>query len=116
MNAPFIRFRLFATTLAMLCALALAGYAVQRPEVRYPPTDNGVDTLAARADAQKQTAGQFDVFHQFRFDDRLAASGISFVHRIVDDAGLNYKAVHYDHGNGLAVADVDGDGLTTSTS
>ena len=55
---------------------------------------------------------QFDVFHEFRFDDRLAASGISFVHRIVDDAGLNYKAVHYDHGNGLAVADIDGDGLT----
>ena len=97
----------------MLIALALAANAFQRPpEVRYPPTDAGVDTLAARADAQKQTAGQFDVFHQFRFDDRLAASGISFVHRIVDDAGLTYKAVHYDHGNGLAVADIDGDGLT----
>ena len=92
---------------------ALAANAFQRPpEVRYPPTDAGVDTLAARADAQEQTAGQFDVFHQFRFDDRLAASGISFVHRIVDDAGLTYKAVHYDHGNGLAVADIDGDGLS----
>ena len=34
------------------------------------------------------------------------------MHRIVDDAGLTYKAVHYDHGNGLAVADIDGDGLT----
>src|SRR2546430_11285609 len=32
-------------------------------------------------------------------------------HRIVDDAGLYYKAVHYDHGNGVAIADVDGDGL-----
>ena len=97
----------------MLFTLAIAGHAFQKPaEVRYPPTDAGVDTLAARADAQKQTANQFEVFHQFRFDDRLAASGISFVHRIVDDAGLNYKAVHYDHGNGLAVADVDGDGLT----
>jgi enediyne biosynthesis protein E4 len=52
------------------------------------------------------------VFHDFRFEDRLAASEISFVHRAVDDAGLYYKAVHYDHGNGLAVADVDGDGLT----
>jgi hypothetical protein len=29
----------------------------------------------------------------------------------VDDAGKTYKAAHYDHGNGLAVADVDGDGL-----
>lgn len=97
----------------MLFGLSLVGHALQGPvEVRYPPTDAGVDTLAARAAAQKQTAGQFDVFHEFRFDDRLAASGISFVHRIVDDAGLTYKAVHYDHGNGLAVAHVDGDGLT----
>ena len=28
----------------------------------------------------------------------------------MDDAGKIYKAVHYDHGNGIAVADVDGDG------
>jgi hypothetical protein len=95
-----------------MMALTLGANAFQRPaEVRYPPTDAGVDTLAARADAQKQAAGEFDVFHQFRFDDRLAASGISFVHRSVDDAGVHYKAVHYDHGNGLAVADIDGDGL-----
>ena len=39
-------------------------------------------------------------------------SGITFRHRIVDDAGKTYKAVHYDHGNGLAIADVDGDGLS----
>ena len=113
MSRSVVRLRNLAATLAMLIALGLAANAVQRPpEVRYPPTDAGVDTLAARAEAQKQTAGQFDVFHQFRFDDRLAASGISFVHRIVDDAGLTYKAVHYDHGNGLAVADIDGDGLS----
>lgn len=99
--------------IAMLIAAAAGAAAFQKPtEVRYPASDVGLDTLAARADAQKQTAGQFDVFHDFRFEDRLAASGITFVHRIVDDAGLNYKAVHYDHGNGLAVADVDGDALT----
>ena len=33
------------------------------------------------------------------------------MHRIVEDAGKHYKAVHYDHGTGVAVADVDGDGL-----
>ena len=38
-------------------------------------------------------------------------SGITFVHRIVDDAALYHKPVHYDHGTGIAVADVDGDGL-----
>src|SRR5206468_3102672 len=36
--------------------------------------------------------------------------GITFTHRIVDDAGRTYKAAHYDHGNGIAMADVDGDG------
>ena len=29
----------------------------------------------------------------------------------MDDAGKTYKPIHYDHGNGIAVADVDGDGL-----
>jgi hypothetical protein len=50
------------------------------------------------------------VEHDFRFTDELAASGIRFVHRVVDEAGRNYKGVHYDHGNGIAIADVDGDG------
>jgi len=99
--------------LSLIALAALAAGALQRPpEVRYPLKDEGVETLNVRASAQKQTSGQFEVFHDFRFEDRLAASGISFVHRAVDDAGLYYKAVHYDHGNGLAVADVDGDGLT----
>lgn len=48
--------------------------------------------------------------HDFGFEDARWASGIGFRHRMVDDAGKHYKAVHYDHGNGLAVADVDGDG------
>jgi enediyne biosynthesis protein E4 len=111
MSKAFTLFRLLAITVAMLVVLALAGFAFQRPEVRTPAIDVGVDTLAARADAQKQTVSQFTVFHQFRFEDRLAASGITFLHRIVDDAGINYKAVHYDHGNGMTVADTDGDGL-----
>jgi enediyne biosynthesis protein E4 len=51
-------------------------------------------------------------FHDFQFTDRVKESGITFRHRIVDDAGKTYKAAHYDHGNGLAMADVDGDGLS----
>ena len=58
--------------------------------------------------AEKDTLG---VFHDFRFSDRVEASGIGFVHRIVDDSGKYWKPVHYDHGNGIAAADVDGDGL-----
>ena len=60
---------------------------------------------------QLAAAAQRDVFHDFAFQDRLPESGISFQHRVVEDAGRVYKAVHYDHGNGVAVADVDGDGL-----
>ena len=51
------------------------------------------------------------VGHDFRFTDRRQASGISFVNRVVDDAGKNYQLVHYDHGSGVCAADVDGDGL-----
>ena len=60
---------------------------------------------------QLHAAAQLDVFHDFSFVDRLPESGIRFEHRIVEDAGKVYKAVHYDHGNGVAVADVDADGL-----
>jgi hypothetical protein len=49
-------------------------------------------------------------FHDFQFTDRRRESGITFRNQIVDDAGKTYKAAHYDHGNGVAVADVDGDG------
>jgi hypothetical protein len=49
-------------------------------------------------------------FHDFQFVDAWTNSGIRFQHRVVDDAGKYYKPVHYDHGGGMAVADVDGDG------
>ena len=80
-------------------------------DVRTPDPDVGVAALDARRDAQIAAAAQFGVFHDFRFADRLTDSGITFVHHIVEDAGVHYKAVHYDHGTGIAVADVDGDGL-----
>ena len=54
----------------------------------------------------RATPGLFD---DFRFEDRRDASGITFVNHIVDDAGKTYKLVHYDHGNGICAADVDGD-------
>jgi cytochrome oxidase Cu insertion factor (SCO1/SenC/PrrC family) len=70
----------------------------------------GDDWLRARQREQAEDAKQWKAFHEFRFTDRRYASGISFRNRVVDDAGRLYKAAHYDHGNGLAVADVDGDG------
>ncbi|HWW84966.1 MAG TPA: CRTAC1 family protein [Vicinamibacterales bacterium] len=80
-------------------------------QVRTPNPDVGVDTLAQRKQAQLAAVADFKVFYQFTFVDKLKDSGITFVHHIVEDAGKHYKAVHYDHGNGIAVADVDGDGL-----
>lgn len=67
--------------------------------------------LPARMRAQLETRSEFTSFIDFRFRDRIDESGIQFRNRVVEDAGITYKAVHYDHGNGIAVADVDGDGL-----
>src|ERR1700681_2228418 len=80
-------------------------------QVRCPDPDIGVESLPARKEAQMATVNQFKVFYQFQFTDKVKESGITFVHRIVDDAGKTYKQVHYDHGNGIAVAYGDGDGL-----
>ena len=72
-----------------------------------------IDTpwLQVRQEAQLNTAAQISARHDFSFQDRQRESGIRFVHQIVDDAGRYYKGVHYDHGNGLSIADVDGDQL-----
>jgi len=78
------------------------------------PLGPGQDTIRAlEANKQKQieAAKSWQVFHDFQFSDQYVESGITFEQHPVDDAAKNYKAVHYDHGNGLAVADVDGDGL-----
>lgn len=66
--------------------------------------------METRKRAQAVRAQRFEAFRSFQFTDRLAESGIRFAHQIVDDAGRRYVAAHYDHGNGVAVADVDGDG------
>jgi hypothetical protein len=87
--------------------------AQQNVPVRYVPDDlQETSWLQRLRDAQAKAVAGVAAFHDFQFTDRLAASGITFRHRIVDDAGKTYKAAHYDHGNGLAIADVDGDGRT----
>ena len=105
-----------APALAVLGMLVLlkawaADPAQDRKQVRVPAVDAGVDSLAQRKAAQEKTAREFKVFHGFHFTDRLPQSGITFVHRSTDDSGKFYKPNHYDHGTGIAVADVDGDGL-----
>ena len=82
-----------------------------RLPVRFVPADlQTTPWLQRLAAAQIKASAGLAAFHDFRFTDRLAESGITFKHRIVDDAGKTYKAAHYDHGTGIAIADVDGDG------
>ena len=66
--------------------------------------------LEERRQAQLENSGGIQVFHDFSFQDRIGESGIAFRNRIVDDAGRSFVIAHYDHGTGLAIADVDGDG------
>ena len=112
-NQPPVRLIVAALMLTHPAARAFqtSSSAASPPEIRYPAQDEGVDSLVRRAQEQKQAATRYPVVHDFHFEDRFPESGITFRQRIVDDSGLNYKKVHYDHGNGIAVADVDGDGL-----
>ena len=91
-------------------ALVLPGHP-PRDTILAPPDLANADWLEGMRAAQLKTVDRFEVYHDFAFVDRIAESRITFQHRIVSDAGRTYKAVHYDHGNGLAVADFDGDGL-----
>ncbi len=106
-----------AATAAWLVATgpgtAAAPQAADATTRRIVPADL-TDTrwLEALREAQVKALTGTAVLHDFQFTDRLAESGITFKHRIVDDAGKTYKAAHYDHGNGIAMADVDGDGLS----
>src|SRR5580692_6799128 len=107
-NCLFLTSLVFLASAAFIPALVRSGSA---PQVRYPDPDIGIDSLAARAKTQEQTASEFKVFYQFHFADKIKEGGITFVNHVVDDASIDYKPVHYDHGTGIAVADVDNDGL-----
>ncbi|HZN02527.1 MAG TPA: FG-GAP-like repeat-containing protein [Candidatus Polarisedimenticolia bacterium] len=63
-----------------------------------------------RERAQRLTERSIGVRHDFRFKDRLGASGIRFRHAASPDLTRFYRASHYDHGTGIAAADVDADG------
>jgi len=81
------------------------------PVVHVPLSGADTPWLDERAAAQEATRDRFKVFNDFSFADRQPESGMDFISHVVDDATHDYKAVHYDHGNGVVVADIDGDGL-----
>ena len=97
-----------ALLLALLLPLAASAQEPPRT-VQVPAVDVGANFLERRAQAQEATRASFQVPTGFRFEDRVAASGITFRHESVDDSSKYWKPVHYDHGNGVLAADVDGD-------
>jgi hypothetical protein len=108
-RVPSISTVLFVFAVLTAALGSTSGDSTRRP--RYPDSDMGADSLPARKKAQLATVNQFKVFCQFQFSDQLKASGITFVHHAVDDVTAHQRPCHYDHGNAVAVADVDGDGL-----
>lgn len=108
------RIRLPQIPLALLSILFLTLLAVaidHAIRARFPEDDMGRDSLPARKKAQLEAARQFKVFYQFQFVDKLKESGITFKYHAVDDITKHLRMGHYDHGSGVAVADIDGDGL-----
>ena len=70
----------------------LNGLAAEPVQVAEPQEILGPPWLDGRREAQQKTAGDIGVFHEFRFSDEVEASGITFEHRIVDDAGRELEA------------------------
>jgi hypothetical protein len=66
--------------------------------------------LAERRARQIESGRTLEAPHDFTFTDRIDPSGITFRHGKSVDVGKDYRAIHYDHGTAVAVADVDQDG------
>ncbi|MEO8082948.1 MAG: CRTAC1 family protein [Ardenticatenales bacterium] len=98
-----------ALVLSMLLGVTLAACRAGSADVRVP-ADLEPTWLAQRAANQRTAAEHVAAVHDFTYDDVRAQSGITFVSHTVDDILRTAKAVHYDHGASIAVADVDGDG------
>lgn len=114
MNSP-LPARLPGYVAALVLSPAAAALAAESPAGKQVVDPLGlrastVKALEENRTRQLEAAKGWRTFHDFQFADRRAESGITFEHQPVDDAAKNYLAVHYDHGNGLAAADVDGDG------
>ena len=83
--------------------------ALEAEIVNVPPDVQDPEWMKVRKRSQLESAKSIRAFHDFSFSDQREASGIRFMHKIVDESGKRFKGVHYDHGSGIVVADVDGD-------
>lgn len=112
MNKKIIGF-IFLILLLILGVRYFGGKEKSSENIQYVSGDyTGTrEMLEDRKKAQFETLEQFQIFYDFQFENRIEESKITFVHKIVDDAGKQHKEVHYDHGNGIAVTDIDNDGF-----
>ncbi len=109
---PFVRTSLLICLACPVTSSLAQTMPTETLTVRVPARDVGVEALERRQADQLASRSSIRAFHQFQFSDRLPESGITFRHLVTEDNTRAFKATHYDHGNGLAVADVDGDGLS----
>ena len=112
LNSP-LRVCLFAVLLILNSIHTSFGAEVAAAKQTINPfgqTEKTLRSLEENKQSQVQAARSWKTFHDFKFTDRYEESGIRFEQHPVDDAAKDYKAVHYDHGTGVAIADVDGDG------
>ena len=104
----------FFPTLSVVLLISVIPFGVlsapNEPPTGEVPLDPG-PRLAIRQRQQARAAATQKAFHDFRFTDRTAESGITFRSHAVEDVGKYNKPIQYDHGTGVAAADVDGDGL-----
>lgn len=109
-NRQFLSIALMA---ALACLLRTPLVAAEgRAKTVWLPRENRSigPRLEQRRQQQIQAAKSSKTFRDFHFTNRVAASGIAFRDTRVDDALKHFVPAHYDHGQGVAVADVDGDG------
>ena len=108
-----IRSILSRILLSILPVILLPGpsSAAERAVVPYPAEVAAPEWVEARRARQLESRDLFETFIDFSFADRREETGITFANVSTSDTGKRYKASHYDHGNGIAVADADGDGL-----
>jgi enediyne biosynthesis protein E4 len=97
---------------SMIAAAIACSLVLSAPIVRADMSAGQIlKKLRERKQLQEEAAKQFQAFYGFQFTDRVTESGITFQDHAATDAGRTYKAAHYDHGSGIAVADVFGDGM-----
>ena len=102
------------TCLALTPALLVTHGQTKAPDriIRVPgeTEQETLRWLTDRKSAQEPAAQNTSVFKAFTFEDGLPRSGITFRHKVVDEAGKHFRPNRYDHGTAIAVADVDNDG------